>query len=167
MPEERAGSVLLSGYWDYGEEREVDWVAGAFMLLPRKVFEETGGFDESLFMYGEDMEWCYRIRDRGWQIRYYPDASIVHFDHTSADIRWGQERIALCLRRQRDIYTSRAGRLRGAALIGILVAGALLRTAYYTARVWLGGKKASAYVAEKQNAMYTLKALFALATERR
>jgi GT2 family glycosyltransferase len=167
VPKERAGSILLTGYWNYDEEREVDWVAGAFMLLPREVFEQTGGFDESIFMYGEDLEWCYRIRDRGWQIRYYPDATIVHFDHASADIRWGQERIALCLRRQRDIYATRAGRLHGFALTSLQLIGALLRTAYFAVRAGLGGKKASAYSAERQNAAYTVKALFALTTERR
>ena len=106
-----APGTLLGGYWGYDEERDVDWVAGAFMLVPREVFERTGGFDERLFMYGEDMEWCYRIRDHGWRVRYYPDASIVHADHASSEMRWGDQRIALCLRRQRDIYTERNGRL--------------------------------------------------------
>jgi asparagine synthase (glutamine-hydrolysing) len=167
MPRERVGTTLLSGYWDYEEERDVDWVAGAFMLMPREVFDRTGGFDESLFMYGEDMEWCYRIRDGGWPIRYYPDASVMHFDHTSADIRWGQERIALCLERQRDIYSARKGRVRGRLLTAILVIGAIMRTAYYSTRVRLGGKRASAYVAELDNAKYTLRALSSLAAGRR
>jgi GT2 family glycosyltransferase len=162
-----AGSILLTGYWDYDEERDVDWVAGAFMLLPRRVFEQTGGFDESLFMYGEDLEWCYRIRDAGWNIRFYPDASIVHFDHTSADIRWGQERVALCLQRQREIVSSRAGRVQGILLTVIQLAGALLRAAYYTARSRLGGAKAAAYAADKQYAIYSVKALFGIATGRR
>jgi GT2 family glycosyltransferase len=167
VPKEVAGSILLTGYWDYAEERDVDWVAGAFMLLPSRVFEQTAGFDESIFMYGEDMEWCHRIRNLGWHIRYYPDASVVHFDHTSADIRWGQERVALCLQRQRDIYASRAGRLHGLALTAIQLAGALLRTAYYALRAGLGGRKSAAYAAERENAVYTVKALFALATGRR
>jgi asparagine synthase (glutamine-hydrolysing) len=167
MPRERVGTTLLSGYWDYDEERDVDWVAGAFMLMPREVFDQTGGFDESLFMYGEDMEWCYRIHEGGWPIRYYPDASVMHFDHTSADIRWGQERIALCLQRQRDIYSAHAGRVRGRLLTAILVIGAAMRTAYYGARVNLGGEKASAYVAELDNAKYTLRALSSLAAGRR
>jgi GT2 family glycosyltransferase len=167
VPRKRAGMMLLVGYWDYEEERPVDWVAGAFMLVPREVFEQTGGFDESLFMYGEDMEWCYRIRDRGWQIRYYPDASVVHFDHTSADIRWGQERVALCLQRQRDIYSLRAGRLRGTLLTAIQLVGTLLRAAYYTVRSRLGSEKAAAYEADRQYAVYSAKALFAIATGRR
>jgi len=167
VPRKQAGAILLTGYWDYDDEREVDWVAGAFMLLPRKVFEQTGGFDESLFMYGEDMEWCYRIRDLGWQVRYYPDASVVHFDHTSADIRWGEERVGLCLQRQRDIYSSRAGPLRGRVLSAIQLAGAVLRAGYYAARVRIGGEKGEAYAADRRYAVYTIKALFAITTGRR
>ena len=144
MPEKRAGSMLLSGYWDYAEERDVDWVAGAFMLMPRDVFERTGGFDERLFMYGEDLEWCYRIRDAGWRIRYYPQARVKHYDHASSEIRWGDERVALCLQRQRDIYRERNGRLKTSAFMGIGVLGAALRTAYYSVRA-LGGKRAEAY----------------------
>ena len=63
LPARRSGELVLSGHWDYAQERDVDWVAGSFMMLPREVFDQTGGFDERMFMYGEDLEWCYRIRD--------------------------------------------------------------------------------------------------------
>ncbi len=93
----RAGEALLGGYWDHDEERDVDAVAGAFMLLPRAVFEQTGGFDERLFMYGEDLEWCRRVREFGGRIRFYPQASIVHLGHASTEMRMGDDRVALCL----------------------------------------------------------------------
>lgn len=159
-------TALLGGYWSYEEERDVDWVAGAFMLLPRKVFEQTGGFDERLFMYGEDMEWCYRIRDRGWRIRYYPDASVVHVDHASSEMRWGDERVALCLRRQRDIYEQRHGRGRGSVLIGLRVIGAALRAAYYSIRGRVGGRQAQPYRDMEPYLRSTLRALVALALRR-
>jgi GT2 family glycosyltransferase len=138
MSDKRAGEALLSGYWEYDEERDVDWVAGAFMLMPRAVFEATNGFDERLFMYGEDLEWCQRIREHGWRIRFFPQASVTHYDHTSSDIRWGDERIAICLMRQRDIYQERNGLARTSALMGIRIIGAALRTAYYTVRSHVG-----------------------------
>jgi len=162
----RAPEALLGGYWHYAEERDVDWVAGAFMLLPREVFEQTGGFDERLFMYGEDMEWCYRIRDRGWRIRYYPAASIMHVDHASSEIRWGDERIALCLRRQRDIYIERNGRRRGTVLMLLRVVGASLRTAYYSLRVGLGGPRAGAYRDMQPYVRATFRALISLTLRR-
>jgi hypothetical protein len=82
-------------------------------------------------------------------------------------MRWGQERVALCLQRQRDIYSARAGRIRGILLTAIQLAGPLLRAGYYTARSRLGGKKAAAYEADRQYAVYSAKALFAIATGRR
>lgn len=161
-----APTALLGGYWDYAEERDVDWVAGAFMLLPRRVFEQTGGFDERLFMYGEDLEWCHRIHDRGWRVRYYPDASIVHVDHASSEIRWGDKRIALCLQRQRDIYTERSGPFRGAILISLRLIGAALRTAYYSLRGRLGGDSAQSYRDMQPYLRSTLRALAVLAFRR-
>ncbi len=139
---ERAGEILLGGYWKYGRERDVDWVAGAFMLLSREVFDQTGGFDERLFMYGEDLEWCgCRIRDLGWRIRYYPTATVVHVDHASSEIRWGDERIAICLKRQYDIYADRHGRWPATVLMTIGISSAALRGAYYAGRILQGGRR--------------------------
>jgi GT2 family glycosyltransferase len=161
-----APEMLLGGYWDYEEERDVDWVAGAFMLLPREVFEATGGFDERLFMYGEDMEWCYRIRDLGWRIRYYPSAAIIHVDHASSAIRWGDERISICLRRQRDIFAERNGRSRAALLTLVGLTGAAMRTAYYFVRARLGGSRANAYREMEPAVRTAFRALLALSLGR-
>jgi GT2 family glycosyltransferase len=162
-----APGALLGGYWGYTEERDVDWVAGAFMLMPREVFDRTGGFDERLFMYGEDMEWCYRIRDHGWRVRYYPQASIIHLDHASSQMRWGEERIALCLQRQRDLYTQRNGRLRGAVLMSLRLIGAVLRGGYYEVRGRLGGPHAARYREMQPHLRTTRRALVNLSFGRR
>jgi GT2 family glycosyltransferase len=142
---EKRGEILLGGYWEQTEERDVDWVAGSFMLLPRQVFVETGGFSEAFFMYGEDMEWCYRIRDRGWRIRYYPDASAVHLDHSSSDIRWGGRPIATCVERQVDIYAGRHGRVLGVLYNLVKIAGMLFRLAYFSVRDLRGGARRDYY----------------------
>jgi GT2 family glycosyltransferase len=130
------------------------------------VFDRTGGFDERLFMYGEDLEWCYRIRDAGWRVRYYPDASIKHFDHVSSDQRWGDERIEICLRRQRDIYRERSGRLRAGAFTAVKVLGTSLRTVYYSARVAVG-PRSEAYRPHRRYAAQSLRALLSLSLTRR
>jgi len=145
LPARRRGEILLGGYWNQVAERDVDWVAGAFMLLPRAVFEKTGGFSEAYFMYGEDMEWCYRIRDAGWRIRYYPQASLVHRDHSSAAIRWGDQRIAICIKRQVDIYEKRHGRAHSVVFQLVHTGGALFRTVYFTVMGALGGRNALYY----------------------
>jgi N-acetylglucosaminyl-diphospho-decaprenol L-rhamnosyltransferase len=58
--------------------REVDWIAGAFMLLRREVFEQVGGMDEAYWMYSEETDWCYRIKQAGWKIAYLPEVAITH-----------------------------------------------------------------------------------------
>ncbi|MDQ3239365.1 MAG: glycosyltransferase family 2 protein [bacterium] len=63
---------------------EVDYVMGAFMLLKREVFERTNGFDEKMFMYVEEVDWCFRIRKSGFSVVYWDDASIIHYGGQSS-----------------------------------------------------------------------------------
>ena len=63
----------------YRQNRELDWVTGAFMMIPSIVFSEAGGFDPSIFMYTEEMELCYRIKSLGKKVIYRIDDSIVHY----------------------------------------------------------------------------------------
>ncbi len=58
---------------------DVDALIGAFMMGPREVIEQAGGFDPQFFMYGEDLDLCYRIQQSGKAIRYVHETSIVHF----------------------------------------------------------------------------------------
>ncbi|TDV44193.1 N-acetylglucosaminyl-diphospho-decaprenol L-rhamnosyltransferase [Actinophytocola oryzae] len=57
---------------------EVDWVSGCCMLLPRAAWEQVGGFDERYFMYVEDMDLCFRLRQVGWRTVFEPGATVVH-----------------------------------------------------------------------------------------
>lgn len=78
------GVRLVSPYYpspqpvDGEGAQEVDWVAGAFLLLRRSVYEQVGGMDTGFFMYSEETDWCYRIKQAGWSIRYLPDISVIH-----------------------------------------------------------------------------------------
>jgi GT2 family glycosyltransferase len=60
------------------EPSEVDWVTGACMLTRREVLTKVGGLDEAYFMYSEELDWCRRIKDAGWQIVYLPTAQVLH-----------------------------------------------------------------------------------------
>ncbi|HEY4186200.1 MAG TPA: glycosyltransferase family 2 protein [Polyangia bacterium] len=72
--------------WDRrGAARDVDWVGGAFMLVRRDVIDRIGGLDDGFFFYGEDAEFCHRIRANGWRVRYDPGAAIVHLGGASSD----------------------------------------------------------------------------------
>jgi len=63
---------------------EVDSLVGAFMLLRKKTIEEIGLLDEDYFMYGEDIDWCYRIKKANWKIIYYGETEIIHFKGSSS-----------------------------------------------------------------------------------
>ena len=58
-------------YLSDDETYEVDAISGCFMMIRRDVYDEIGGFDESYFMYGEDLDLCYRTQKAGWKIYYH------------------------------------------------------------------------------------------------
>lgn len=64
----------------YNKEQEPDWISGAFFLVRRDVFLKLGGFDERYFMYGEDIDFCYRAKKAGYKILYNPSFEIIHYD---------------------------------------------------------------------------------------
>ncbi len=66
-------------YLDEDETHEVEAICGAFMLIRKDIYELVGGFDEDYFMYGEDLDICYRIRKAGFRIYYYSGTSVIHF----------------------------------------------------------------------------------------
>jgi O-antigen biosynthesis protein len=66
-------------YLDPESSYEVDAISGSFMMLKREIYERVGGLDETFFMYGEDLDWCYRIQQAGWKIYYIPDTKIIHY----------------------------------------------------------------------------------------
>ena len=73
----RFGQYNLT-YLDPGEMTEVDSVVGAFMMVRREAIRQVGLMDEAFFMYGEDLDWCYRIKDAGWKVYYNPGVTVLH-----------------------------------------------------------------------------------------
>ena len=63
----------------------VDWLSGACFLVRRSAFEEVGGFDESYFMYAEDVDLCWRLHEAGWRVSWVPDAEVTHLQGVSTD----------------------------------------------------------------------------------
>ena len=68
----------------YQQTFQPDWIMGAFMLLPKAAFAQIGGFDEKIFMYGEELELCYRLRRAGYSIHYSAHPSILHLQGKSS-----------------------------------------------------------------------------------
>jgi N-acetylglucosaminyl-diphospho-decaprenol L-rhamnosyltransferase len=71
-------------YADPNLETEVDSVVGAYMQLRREAIAQTGLLDEAFFMYGEDLDWAYRIKQAGWKVMYYPAVTVWHIKRAAS-----------------------------------------------------------------------------------
>lgn len=79
FPKSKVFSKYHLGFLNENENHEVDVLAGAFMMMPKKISDAIGGFDESFFMYGEDIDLSYRIQEGGYKNFYFAESSIIHF----------------------------------------------------------------------------------------
>jgi GT2 family glycosyltransferase len=67
-------------------EQNTDWVCGSFLLMRRECLEKIGPLDERFFIYDEDIDWCLRAKNAGWNIRFWPGASMIHLGAVSGPI---------------------------------------------------------------------------------
>ena len=84
FPRSKTFAKYYEGHLDPHKHHIVDVLSGAFMMVPKKVIQKTGGFDEDYFMYGEDIELSYQINQWGYKNYYYPEVKIIHFKNKSA-----------------------------------------------------------------------------------
>lgn len=71
-------------YLDENALAEVEAISGSFMAVRREVLDSVGLLDETFFLYGEDLDWCFRLRAAGWKIYYLPKTQIIHFKGESS-----------------------------------------------------------------------------------
>lgn len=67
-----------------GDERIVDWVSGACLMVRREAVDRVGQLDEQYFMYSEETDWCYRMKRDGWDIAFVPSARVIHASGSSS-----------------------------------------------------------------------------------
>lgn len=79
----RFGKYHLT-YLSEDAEHEIDATTGAFMLIRRKVIEDIGLLDEHIFMYSEDMDFCFRAKQAGWKVIYNPRVQVIHYKSESS-----------------------------------------------------------------------------------
>lgn len=82
-------------YPEHKSVQNVDWIAGAFMMVRREVAETVGMMDETIFLYSEEVDWCCRIRKSGWKISYTPEASLIHLGRGSTTMSDSTRSIAI------------------------------------------------------------------------
>ena len=84
FPSSKCFNHYALGNLDKNKTHEIDVLAGAFMIIKKEVLEKVSGFDESFFMYGEDIDLSYRIKHAGYKIFYLGETTIIHFKGESA-----------------------------------------------------------------------------------
>jgi len=84
--------------WARDTYREVEVISGCFMLVRHNILNEVGGLDESFFFYGEETDWCLRIRAAGWKLAFVPLGEITH--HGGGSVK--------ALNHRRDVLLSEA-----------------------------------------------------------
>lgn len=140
------GSALKPYHVDhdsfYKQERQVDWVTAAAILVPSKIISQIGPLDENIFMYGEEVEWCFRIKKSKYQVYFTPKTKIIHIGRgshkKSTQAFVGEYRgIIYFYKKYKDNLSLQIARflLKIGALARILVFGALRRRELVSAYV--------------------------------
>ncbi len=79
FPDSKLFACYNLTYLNENQTYEVDAISGSFMMMRKEVYEKVGGFDEQFFMYGEDLDLCYRIQKSGFKVYYVHTAQIIHY----------------------------------------------------------------------------------------
>jgi N-acetylglucosaminyl-diphospho-decaprenol L-rhamnosyltransferase len=117
--------------WSHTAARRVPWVLGAALAVRRSAFELVGGFDESYFMYGEEVDLCRRLERRGFETHFAPVTTVVHLGGASTGKRTAAMRRELVLSRRRYLtrHESPQSAVRVLGVMRAIVAARLLRDA--------------------------------------
>lgn len=67
--------------FNYNLLQEVDQVMGAFLLTRREIIDQIGFFDENFFLWFEEVDFCKRVKEKGWAVIYNPEIKVIHFGH--------------------------------------------------------------------------------------
>jgi N-acetylglucosaminyl-diphospho-decaprenol L-rhamnosyltransferase len=126
-PRSRALNAFYGAGFRHDEVREIDFAKAAGFLLRRAAFDEVGPFDEDFFLFSEETDWCYRLREAGWKSYFYPGAEIVHVGGAS----WRAESATLFTEQVRGhlrFLAKHRGRKTADRARRVLLAGLRLRS---------------------------------------
>ena len=78
FPDNALSRRYLLSDWNHDSHREVDWLSGAALMVRREAVKAAGPMDGGFFLFHEDVDWCKRIKESGFQVVYWPGAAIIH-----------------------------------------------------------------------------------------
>ncbi|UWR23512.1 glycosyltransferase family 2 protein [Sulfitobacter sp. S190] len=117
--------------------RQVDWSAGASMMLRQSMLDEIGLFDETFFLYFEETDLCLRARRAGWQCWYVTESRVVHIGSVSTGMKTKRRMPSYWYDSRRHYFIKNHGRVYAGAALGAHVLGGLL----HRLRMGLAGRR--------------------------
>jgi hypothetical protein len=87
FPKSRIFGQYHQLYKNLDQTHQIDACCGAFLMVRRKLGEKIGWWDEQYFFYGEDLDFCYQVKEQGWSVVYFPLAEAVHYKGASSGLR--------------------------------------------------------------------------------
>jgi N-acetylglucosaminyl-diphospho-decaprenol L-rhamnosyltransferase len=87
-PRTRLLNAFYGSSFDHRSTREAEFLVGAVLLVRRDVVDQLGGFDMDFFMFNEEVDFCYRARQAGWRVMFFPGAEFVHVGGASTRLEW-------------------------------------------------------------------------------
>lgn len=101
FPKSRIFGQYHKFYEDLDKVHEIDAGFGTFMIIKKEVYDKIGGFDDSYFFYGEDLDYFYRIKQAGWKVIFYPEPLLKHHKGASSGLRKESQKISPASRETR------------------------------------------------------------------
>ena len=142
-PRSRVLNEFYGGGFAHDDVRVAEFVMGACMLVRREAIDEVGVLDEDYFLFSEETDWCFRFREAGWQVLFYPGAECVHVGAASHAGRFYRDNLRghlLFLWKHRG--PAQAERARRLLLTALRLRSVLFRgerrRVYRDAAQWLG-----------------------------
>ena len=134
-PRSQALNAFYAAGFDHEGVREAEFLMGSCLLVRREAVDGVGPLDESFFLFSEETDWCYRFRQAGWKVLFYPGAEVVHLGGASHGGRLFREQVRGHLRflaKHRGLREAERARL-------------LLRTALHARGLLFPGQRARMY----------------------
>ena len=154
-PHSRALNSFYGAGFDHESVREAEFLGGACLLVRREAVDSIGGFDEDFFLMSEEVDWCYRFRQAGWKVLFFPEAEAFHVLTSSVNPAQFQLLVRghlRFLRKHQGLRTAERARkvmLWALRMRGLLFPGERGR-AYRDAARWLGSGKTATLLESRE-----------------
>lgn len=128
FPKSKIVSSVEMRYWDHKDNREIECLSGANMMVRKDIVDQLKGFDSNIFMYTEDVDLCFRIKKIGWKIYYLGNESILHYAGSSSK-KQKNKYFSTIMQKESNLYFQRKhfGKIKEKQYLFAVFTGALVR----------------------------------------